>query len=73
MVMRLNFRNFTGKTICLDIDPDQTISEIRGLIAASGKGKSVRVPALVFKGHELRDWRQLSYYDLTDGATVHIS
>lgn len=72
MSMRINVRNFTGTTLPLDVDPTQTISDVKGLVAAAGKGKSVRVPVLAFKGHELRDTRQLLHYDIAPKDTIHI-
>jgi hypothetical protein len=72
MSIRINVRNFTGTTLPLDVDPKQTISEVKGLLAATGKGKSARVPALAFKGHELRDTRQIQHYDIASRETIHI-
>lgn len=72
MSMRINVRNFTGTTLPLDVDPTQTISEVKELLTAAGKGKSVRVPALAFKGHELRDTRQILHYDVASKDMIHI-
>jgi hypothetical protein len=74
MSMRINVRNFTGTTIPLDVDPKHTISEVKDLLiaAASGKGKSIRAPALAFKGHELRDTREILYYDIASNDTIYI-
>ena len=72
MPIRLNFRNFTGKTIPLDVEPTQTIAEVKELIATAGKGKSAGVPVLAFKGHELRDTRQIQHYDIVEKDTIHI-
>jgi len=56
----------------LDVDPNKTVSDVKDLIAARGKGKSARIPTLAFKGHELRDVRQLQHYDISAGDTIHI-
>lgn len=65
-------RKITGADIHLDVDLNKTVSELKELIAASGKGKSIRVPGLSFKGHELRDNRPLTHYDITSKAVVQI-
>jgi|SRR5882762_127410 hypothetical protein len=72
MSIRINVRNFTGTTLPLDVDPHQTISEVKKLLAATGKGKSVRIPALAFRGHELRDNKQVQHYDIVSKNTIHI-
>jgi hypothetical protein len=72
MSLRLNVRNFTGTTIPLDVDPTQTIEELKKLLTSSGKGKSVRIPALSHKGHELRDARQIQHYDIASKDMIHI-
>jgi len=72
MSLRINVRNFTGTTIPLDIQPTQTVTELKEALATSGKGKAVRVPTLVYKGHELRDSRQIQHYDIASKDTVHI-
>ena len=72
MPIRLRFLNFTGTTILLDVEPTQTIAEVKELIATAGKGKSARVPVLAFKGHELRDTRQIQHYDIVATDTIHI-
>ena len=65
-------RKITGADIHLDVDLNKTVSELKELIAASGKGKTIRVPGLSFKGHELRDSRPLSHYDITPKSVVQI-
>jgi hypothetical protein len=72
MSIHIKIRNFTGTCLPLDIDPKKTVSDVKDLIAARGKGKSARVPTLAFKGHELRDTRQLEHYDISANDTIHI-
>lgn len=72
MPIHIKIRNFTGTCVPLEVDSKKTVSDVKDLIAARGKGKSARVPTLSFKGHELRDTRQLEYYDIRSGDTIHI-
>ena len=65
-------RKITGADIHLDVDLNKTVFELKELIAASGKGKSIRVPGLSFKGHELRDSRPLNHYDVSSKGVVQI-
>jgi len=70
-LIHIKIQNFTGSILALDVDPNKTVSDLKALITASGKGKSVRVPTLAFKGHELRDARRLNHYDIGNGNTIH--
>jgi len=72
MSLHINVRKITGGDIPLDIDPNKTVSELKELIAVSGKGKSIRIPALSYKGHELRDTRHLEDYGIPPGAVIQI-
>jgi Ubiquitin family len=72
MLIRITVRNFTGASFALDVDQATTVAELKQQITAAGKGKSTRPPVLSFKGHELRDTRQLHYYDIVAKDTIHI-
>ena len=71
--IHITARTFTGKVFPLDVDPAHTVAELKTLIAAAGKGKSVKVPGLELKGHELRDARRIDHYGLVANDVLHIS
>lgn len=72
MSIRITIRDFTGASFPLDVELTDTVLELKQLIVAAGKGKSVRAPAISFKEHELRDGKQLVYYDINARDTIHI-
>lgn len=70
--IRVNVRNFTGTVLPFHVDPTRPISELKAQIAANGKGKSVRVPCLAYKGHEMRDMKRLDHYGVVANDVLHI-
>jgi len=72
MLIRITVKDFTGTKFALDVDPTTTVAEFKQQITAAGKGKYTRLPVLSFKGHELRDGRELHHYDIVAKDTIHI-
>lgn len=73
MSISLIIRNFAGTSFTLDVDPAiTTVSTLKGRISDLGKGKSAQPLVLAFKGHELRDTRQLDHYGISMQDTIHI-
>jgi hypothetical protein len=74
MTITLTIRNFTGKAVPLDVDSNATVADVKAAIArtVTGLSKGAKQPALAFKGHELRDHKSLSHYDITDHAVLHL-
>lgn len=70
--MRLIIKTFTGKSIELDIDPTITVSELKVKLATHTSFKGKIKTAIAYKGHELRDHRQISHYGISQGDTLNI-
>jgi hypothetical protein len=62
--------DFTGRITVVDLDPTSKISLVKDTIVLALKRSSR--PALSFKGHELRDHRTLSYYNICKMDSVHM-
>jgi Ubiquitin family len=75
MLITVTVRTFTGKSISLGVDPTDTVSHLKKLLSnKNGPGSSFRIPAqnIGYKGHELRDYRRLSHYNIDTGDTLNI-
>ncbi|KZP17367.1 hypothetical protein FIBSPDRAFT_29992 [Athelia psychrophila] len=70
--IHITARTFTGKLFPIDVEPTHTVDELKALIVAAGKGKSVKVPGLEYKGHELRDTRRVDHYGLVANDVLYI-
>jgi hypothetical protein len=70
MTVTLHLRSFTGKLIFVEVDPDGRVSDAKVAIARV-LSKEV-LPRLSYKGHELRDHQNLSYYCDPSRDVLHI-
>lgn len=70
--INITARSFTGKAFSIEVDPTNTVGDLKTLIVAAGKGKSVKIPALAYKGHELRDTKRIDHYGVVPKDVVHI-
>ncbi|KZP21319.1 hypothetical protein FIBSPDRAFT_509116 [Athelia psychrophila] len=70
--IHITARTVAGNSFPIDVDPTNTVDELKALIVAAGQGTSVKVPGLDYRGHELRDTRRVDHYGLAANDVLHI-
>ena len=69
--MQIFVKTLTGKTITLDVEPSDTIDQLKGYVAAISI-----YPAgdqrMIFAGKRLEDTRTLRHYGIRAESTVHL-
>ena len=69
--MQLFVKTLSGKTISVDVEPDESVESLKAKIAEK-EGVPVDQQRLIFGGKQLDSLKSLSDYDIDDDSTLHL-
>lgn len=69
--MQLNVKTLTGKTITVEVEPDESIESLKNKIMEK-EGIPPDQQRIIFGGKQLDALKSVSDYDLDDDSTLHL-
>ena len=69
--MQIMIKTLTGKTLCLSVNSNDTVNEIKQKIQQK-EGIPLEQQRLVFNGKQLEDNLKLGEYNISNDSTIHL-
>ena len=71
--MQIFFRTLTGKNIALEVEPTDTVWDVKDKLIARGElPRGVECYRFIFRGKQLINPRQLNDYKIVKDSTIHL-
>lgn len=69
--MQVFVKTLTGKTISVDVEPDESVESLKAKIQEK-EGVPIDQQRIIFDGKQLDSLKSLSDYDIDDDSTLHL-